>query len=87
MSNCRAAAWVLRLSQAKRKASVLNASSYLGRLTGGGPLDFAAMREEIYVLLLSSLARPPHTLYIKLVPLRSHFKNILEGIISKSYHT
>jgi hypothetical protein len=59
MPNCRAAACVLRLSLAKRSASALNASSYLRRLSGDVPLNLVAMTEEIYVLLLSVLPRPP----------------------------
>jgi len=59
MPTCRAAAWVLRLSLARRSASALNASSYLRRLSGDAPLDFAAITEELYVLLLSVFSRPP----------------------------
>jgi hypothetical protein len=40
------------------KASVLNASSYLRRLSGDAPLVLVAMTEEIYVLLLSVMPRP-----------------------------
>src|SRR4051812_547355 len=62
MPNCRAADWVLRLSLARRRASALKASSYLRRLSGDAPLGFAAITEEIYVLLLSVIPRPPHYL-------------------------
>ena len=62
MPNPRAPAWVLRLSDARRRtsASALNASSYLRRLSGDAPLDLVALTEETYVLLLSGLPRPPH---------------------------
>ena len=50
--NCWAAAWVLRLSEAKRSASALKASSYLRRLSGVVLLLFVLMTQEIYVLLL-----------------------------------
>ena len=66
MPNCWAAAWVLRLSLAKRNASALNASSYLRRLSGDALLFFAVMTQEIYVLILSTSLRPPQweaTLY------------------------
>jgi hypothetical protein len=59
MPNCSAAACVLRLSLAKRRASALNASSYLRRFSGDAPLAYAAITEEIYALLLSGLTRPP----------------------------
>ena len=61
MPSCRAAACVLRLSPARRSASALNASSYLRRLSGDDPLVLVAMTEEIYVLLLSTIPRPPQT--------------------------
>ena len=54
MPNCCAAAWLLQLSVAKRNASVLNASSYLRRLSGVVLLFFAFITQEIYVLLLSA---------------------------------
>lgn len=60
MPNCRAAAYVLRRSLAKRSASALNASSYLRHLAGDVPLVFAAITEEIDVLLLSALPGPHH---------------------------
>jgi hypothetical protein len=59
MPNCRAAAWVLRLSDARRRASALNASSYLRHLSGDVPLFLAVITDEIYVLLLSGIPRPP----------------------------
>ena len=59
MPNCCAAACVLRLSDARRNASALKASSYLRRLSGDAPFFLAVITEEIYVLLLSGLPRPP----------------------------
>ena len=41
-SSCRAATWVLRLF-----AGYAKASSYLRRLSGDDPLDFAAMTEDL----------------------------------------
>jgi hypothetical protein len=64
MPNCRAAAWVLRLSLARRRASALNASSYLRPLSGDAPLFLAVITEETYLFLLSGLTRPPHYLTI-----------------------
>lgn len=58
--SCRAAACVLRFSLANRKASALNASSYLRRSSGDTLFDFAAITDEIYVLLLSGLPRLSH---------------------------
>jgi hypothetical protein len=46
------AACVLRLSEARRNASALKASSYLRRLSGVFLLFSALMTQEIYVLLL-----------------------------------
>ena len=57
--NCRAAACVLRLSLARRRASALKTLSYLRRLSSDDPLVFAVITEEIYVLLLSALPSPP----------------------------
>ena len=57
--NCRAVACVLRLSEARRSASALNASSYLRRLSGDAPFVLVAMTWEIYVFLLSVMPRPP----------------------------
>jgi hypothetical protein len=59
MPNCWAAACVLRLSEAKRSASALNASVYLRRLSSVVLLLFVLMTQEIYVLLLCALIRPP----------------------------
>ena len=52
MPNCGAAAWVLRLSEARRRASALKVSSYLRRLSGVVLLLFVLLTQEIYVLLL-----------------------------------
>ena len=62
MPSCQAAACVLRLSDAKRSVSALNASSYLRRLSGVVLLFGAVMTQEIYFLLLCALPRPPHSL-------------------------
>ena len=46
MPNCRAAAYVLRLSLAKRSGLGLKDSSYLRRLSADVPLDSVALTEE-----------------------------------------
>ena len=57
--NCWAAACLLRLSLARRRALASKASSYLRRLSGDDPLFVAVITEETYVLLLSTISRPP----------------------------
>ena len=39
-------------------AALLRNLGYLRRLSGHVPVDFAAITEELYVLLLSGLSRP-----------------------------
>jgi cytochrome bd-type quinol oxidase subunit 1 len=53
-------ACVLRLSEARRRASALKASSYLRRLSGIFLLFSTLLTQELYVLLLYTLSRPPH---------------------------
>jgi hypothetical protein len=53
---------VLRLCEAKRSASALNASVYLRRLSGVVLLFFVLLIQEVYVLLLCALVRLPHTM-------------------------
>ena len=57
---CYAAACVLRLSEPRRRASALKALSYLRRLSSDASLLLTVITEEICVLLLSTLPRPPH---------------------------
>lgn len=56
----RAAVCVLRLSLAKRGIWALNASPYLGHVSGDARLVLVTMIEEIHVFLLSVIPGPLH---------------------------
>ena len=56
----RAEALYLATESRSTQAAALKASSYLRRLSSDIPLVLVTITEEIYVLLLSVMPKPPH---------------------------